>query len=111
MKMKRILFLIALFAAGSATAQEQMKQDLTARHHTVSTPAATTSVGELKFHWLSPAPPADLQNNREPIEGLSPQAWTTIAGWNPGVSAFPNDDNSNTTTGMPVLWFGHEPWE
>lgn len=90
-------------------AQQQITQELTAPHHTVASPAATTSVGELHFHWLAPTQPAVLQNDREPVAGLSPQAWTTTVGWHPGESAFPDDNTS--LTGMPVLWFGREPWQ
>lgn len=110
MNTKRTLFLAALFAAGSALAQGQMKQELTVQHQTVPTPAATTAVGELQFHWLAPTPPAVSQNDREPVEGLSPQAWTTTVGWQPGRTAFP-DEGNNCSTGMPLLWFGHEPFQ
>jgi hypothetical protein len=108
-KTQRTLILIALFAAGSATAQQQITQELTTPRHKVSSPAATTSVGELHFHWLAPTNPAVLQNDREPVAGLSPQAWTTTVGWHPGESAFA--DNINSASGMPVLWFGREPWQ
>jgi hypothetical protein len=109
MKTQRTLLLIALFAAGSALAQQQMTQGLTTPRHKVSAPAATTAVGELKFHWLAPAKPADLQNDREPVEGLSPQAWTTIVGWHPSESAFPDENTAEPE--MPLLWFGREPWQ
>jgi hypothetical protein len=109
MKTKRTLLLIALFAAGSAMAQAQMTQELTTPRHKVPSPAATTAVGELKFHWLAPDKVTDWRNDREPVEGLSPQAWTTTVGWHPGESAFPDENASST--GMPLLWFGHEPWQ
>jgi hypothetical protein len=108
MNIKRTLFLIALFATGSAMAQLQITQDLATPRHKVSSPAAITSVGELKFHWLAPTQPAVLQNDRVPVAGLSPQAWTTTVGWHPGESAI-RDDNTSTP-GTPVLWFGREPW-
>jgi hypothetical protein len=105
MKTKRTLLLMALFAAGSAMAQQQQ----TEQQQTVSAPAAATTVGKVKFHWLAPDKVTDWRTDREPVEGLSPQPWTTIVGWNPGKSAFPDDVNS--TTEMPLLWFGHEPWQ
>ncbi len=73
-----------------------------------SSSAATMSIGNVKAHWLAPAKTADWRNNRQPIEGLSPQAWTTTVGWNPGRSAFPDEEN-HYSTGMPLLWFGREP--
>jgi len=106
MKTQRTLLLIALLAACNVMAQEQQ----TEQQNTVSSEAATTTVGELNFHWLAPdQQPANLQNDREPVEGLSPQSWTTISGWYPGRSVFPDDETS--TTEMPLLWFGHEPWQ
>jgi hypothetical protein len=105
MKTRRTLLLIALLAACNVMAQEQQAE----QQNTVSSAATTTSVGKLNFHWLAPDQQADVQNDREPVEGLSPQAWTTIVGWHPGRSAFPDDETS--TTEMPLLWFGHEPWE
>ncbi len=95
---------MALFAAGNVMAQQQMEQ-----HTKISSAAAISSVGELKFHWLAPVQTTDWRNDREPVEGLSPQSWTTTVGWHPGQSAFP-DENNNFSTGMPLLWFGHEPW-
>jgi hypothetical protein len=105
MKTRRTLLLIALLAACNVMAQQQQ----TEQHSTVSSAAATTTVGKLNFHWLAPAKPVDLRNNREPVEGLSPQAWTTTVGWHPGESAFPDMDGKNFSTEMPLVWFGHEP--
>jgi hypothetical protein len=105
MKTKRTLLLIALFAACSVMAQQQQQQ--TEQHTMTSSAAATMSVGNLNIHWLAPAKPVDWRNNRQPVEGLSPQSWTTVAGWHPGQSAFP--DEKNFSTEMPLLWFGHEP--
>jgi hypothetical protein len=107
MKTQRTSFLIALFAACNVMAQQQQ----TEQHNTVSSAAATTTVGKLNIHWLAPGKPAVQQNNWEPVEGLSPQAWTTTVGWHPGEPAFPDLDGKNVSTEMPLLWFGHEPWQ
>ena len=87
------------------------QQRQTEQQNTVSSAAATTTVGEEHFHWLAPDKPVDLRNEREPVEGLSPQALTTTVGWHPGESAFPDLDGKNVSTEMPLLWFGHEPWQ
>jgi hypothetical protein len=38
---------------------------------------------------LAPLPDAE-QQSLEPVEGVSPRAWTTVVGWYPGASAFPD---------------------
>jgi hypothetical protein len=108
MKTKRTLWLVALFAACNVMAQTPRQMQTTIK----PVPAKTNfgSLNKLKVHWLAPAQPADWRKNQEPIEGYSPVAWTTIVGWHPGESPFP-DDNPKFSTGMPVLWFGHEPWQ
>jgi hypothetical protein len=106
MKTKRTLLFIALFAACNVMAQQQGQ---TEQHTMISSAAATMSVGNVNFHWLAPAKPADWRNNREPVEGLSPQAWTTIASEHPNQRIFLDDEHFST--GMPLLWFGHEPWQ
>jgi hypothetical protein len=101
MKLQRTLLLVASFAACNVMAQQQ---------GTNSPASATFAVEEPKLHWLAPSRPVvSQQNNREPIEGLSPQAWTTVVGWHPGASAFPNSENY--TTELPLLWIGHAPWQ
>jgi hypothetical protein len=101
---KRTLWLVALFAACQVMAQQQVKDSTD-----ISSDAAHTSIGNVNAHWLAPAQPADTRHDREPIEGLSPQAWTTTVGWHPGESAFPDLDGQNVSTEMPLVWFGHEP--
>jgi hypothetical protein len=91
--------------AGTPPASPQQ----TELHTTISSAAATTAVEKLNIHWLAPVDLTDWRNDREPVEGLSPQSWTTMAGWHPGQSAFP--DNANFSTEMPLLWLGHEPWQ
>jgi hypothetical protein len=104
MKIERTLFLLALSVTCNITAQQQMEQ-----HATISSAAAISSVGELKLNWLAPSKPADWRKSREPVESSSPQAWTTIVGWHPGQSAFPDLDGKNVSTETPLLWIGQEP--
>jgi hypothetical protein len=104
MKAQRTLLLIALFASCNVMAQQQTEQPTN-----ISSAVAISSIGDLKIHWLAPSKPADGWESQEPVAGLRPQAWTTIVGWHPGQSAFP--DGGNFSTEMPLLWIGHEPWE
>jgi len=97
--------MIALFAACQVMAQQQVNENID-----ITSDTAQTTIGKVNAYWLAPAQPADTRNNREPIEGLSPQAWTTTVGWHPGQSAFPDLDRKNVSTEMPLLWFGYEPW-
>lgn len=85
-------------------AQQQVNENTN-----ISSDAAQTSIGDLNAHWLAPAQPADTRNDRKPVEGLSPQAWTTTVGWHPGQSEFPDLDGQNVSTKTSILWFGCEP--
>ena len=104
MNAKRTLQLITLFAACQAIAQQQEAT----QSADISSDAAQTSIGDMNAHWLAPAQPADKRNDRRPIEGLSPQAWTTTVGWHPGRSEFPDLDGINVSKEMPLVWFGCE---
>jgi hypothetical protein len=104
MKTKRILLVIALFAACNVMAQQQ-----TGQHTVIYSTTATMPDRNVNFHWLVPTKPSDSRNDREPVEGLSPQPWTATVGWHPGETAFPNSENFSTR--MPLIWFGHEPWQ
>ncbi len=79
MKIKRMIFLIALFAAGQVVAQQATNAP--------STPAIVT-VKQPKLHWLAPITMTNSTENLKPVEGLDPRAWTTVVGWHPGESAF-----------------------
>ena len=108
MKIQRTLLLIALFVTCSVMAQQQMEQQAE-QHTNVSSAVAISSIGDMKVHWLAPSKPAAAWESQEPVEGLRPRAWTTIVGWHPGRSAFPDGEDFSTET--PLLWIGHEPWE
>jgi hypothetical protein len=98
MKLERTLLLIALFAACRVMAQPQKVAS-----------SASAPAGKVEFHWFAPSKPAASQESREPVEGLSPQAWTTTVGWHPGRSAFPNGENWSPQ--LPLFWVGHKPWQ
>jgi hypothetical protein len=99
-KLQGTLLVIALFATGQAVAQQQ-----------TNTPSASTTitVKRQKFHWLAPMKKVERKNNLEYVEGLSPRAWTTIVGWHPGASAFPEAESSGLQ--VCLFWAGHEPWQ
>ena len=101
MRYRQTFLLIALFAAGSAMAQEAS----TSTH--VST-AFTAPAKTSKVHWFTSASATKTQDDLRPIEGLSPQAWATAVGWSPGVSAFP--DAENYSWQLHLVSFGHQPW-
>ena len=48
--------------------------------------------GEMILQMIGPgiSTAPEFDNQTRPIEGMSTRAWTTIAGWHPGQSAFPN---------------------
>jgi hypothetical protein len=48
--------------------------------------------GEMIFRMIGPgiSTAPEFDDQPRPIEGMSTRAWTTIAGWHPGESAFPN---------------------
>jgi hypothetical protein len=104
MKAKRTLLLTVLCSACNVMGQLQMEQ-----HTQIKSAAPISTVGKVTFHWLGPVEPAKGRESLEPVEGISPQVWTTTVGWHPGGSAFQDDVNSST--GMPIFWFGHEPWQ
>jgi hypothetical protein len=74
---------------GPTPVSPQQRQQFTTNLST----AATTIVGKLNFQWLGPSRPADWRENRELIEGLSPQSWTRAIGWRPGQSVFPDNES------------------
>ncbi|MGA9451047.1 MAG: hypothetical protein WBW41_06845 [Verrucomicrobiia bacterium] len=79
MKLKRTIFLMTLFAACQAIAQQATN---------APSKFVTVTVEKPKFHWLAPAEAKKAKENLRPVEGLDPRAWTTAVGWHPGESAF-----------------------
>ena len=72
--------MFAFFAAGQALAQSQTK---------ATSASVPITVEKSKLHWLAPVTTTKTKENLKPVEGLDPRAWTTVAGWHPGESAFP----------------------
>jgi hypothetical protein len=104
-KTKRTVWWLTLFAACNVMAQQQQTEPPT----TIFSRASTMNISKSDIHWLATARPAQWRISREPVGGLSPQAWTTIAGWHPPQSALPDDKNSSPE--MPLIWFGQAPWQ
>ena len=118
MKKEQTLFLIALFAACRVSAQQQTNTNassfpLTPRISVASasrtnTPASTVFMTPMpKFHLLGPAMPAQPQKNLRRIEGLDPQAWTTVVETRTSKQAFPSGETHEA--GLCLLWWGSEP--
>jgi hypothetical protein len=102
MKYRQTLLLIALFAASPAIARQPF---------TTSSASRTATAGKPAIHWFKPGPRAEMNNELKFGKGPSPRAWTTIAGWHPGVSAFPDADAENFSCRLHLLSVGHEPWQ
>jgi len=97
MKIKRTIILIALFAAGSAIAQPA----------TNAPPASTAiTVEKVKVHWFTPVEKKKSGVNYRPTEGLDDRSWTTIAGWDPGASAFPTPETHKSQ--FTLFWINIE---
>ena len=100
MKTKEIILFLALVAG------------LTASRAARAEPTASTITPKNgpQIHWLAPAPARTQPvNNRRPVEGLSPQAWTTQVGWHLGTTAFP--DPTTYSSRMSLFRIGHAPWK
>ncbi|MGA2786146.1 MAG: hypothetical protein ABSF60_01335 [Verrucomicrobiota bacterium] len=101
MKYRRTLILIALFAASTAAAWQPFA---------TSSASRTAIAGKPAIHWFKPGSRAELNGELKFGKGPSPRAWTTIAGWHPGVSAFPDANAENYSCQLQVLSVGHESW-
>jgi hypothetical protein len=91
-KLQGAVFLMALFAAGQAIAQQ-----------TTNGPPFTTTitVQKTQWHWFAPTETKRTRANLKPVEGLDRRAWTTVVGWHPGRSAFPG---AETSEGWDLFW-------
>jgi hypothetical protein len=113
MKKERTLFLVVLFAACQAVAQQQNKAQLASQIHAASA-ARTNVVAAVTFaktkpalHFLGPANPAQYQRKVLQIEGLDTRAWTTVAETWTSRQAFPSGETQRA--GLCLLWWGSEP--
>lgn len=41
---------------------------------------------------------------------LSSRSWTTTSGWDPGLPSIRTESPVPKLEGLPIFWFGHEPW-
>jgi hypothetical protein len=116
MKKERTLFLVVLFAACQAVAQQQTQspgvpltsQISAASASRTNAPAsAVFAAPKPKFHLFGPSTSAQPQKNLRLIEGLDPRAWTTVAETRTSRSAFPSGETHEA--GLCLLWWGSEP--
>jgi hypothetical protein len=98
MKLQGAVFLIALFVARQAVAQQATN---------APSASAAVTVEKLKLHWLAPGETTKLKENLKPVKGLDPRAWTTVVGWHPGESAFPSAETHEG--GLCLFWMDIEP--
>jgi hypothetical protein len=111
MKKERTLFLIVLFAACQAVAQQQNNAQLASQLHAASasrtnaTTTATFTATKPTFHLFGPANSVQSQK-LQTIEGLDTRAWTTVAETRTSRQAFP--DGENHEAGLYLLWWGSE---
>jgi hypothetical protein len=98
MKLQGALLLIVLLAAGQAGAQSQTN---------ATSASATITVQKPKLHWLAPATMTNSTENLKPVKGLDPRAWTTVAGWYPGESAFATGETHRSK--LVLFWVDIEP--
>ncbi|HLX95999.1 MAG TPA: hypothetical protein VKU37_09665 [Verrucomicrobiae bacterium] len=106
MKKERTLFLIVLFAACQAVAQQTPNTQSASRTNAPSASATFTNV-KPKFHLFGPVEPAQTGNHSRYVEGLDTRAWTTVAEDDSGKSVFP--DAETHEAGLCLLWWGNEP--
>lgn len=109
MKKERTLFLIVLFAAWGAAAQQQTNVTSTssASHTNAPSAAATFPTVRPTFHLLGPAEAVPKVNEPRMIEGLDTRAWATVVEDVSAKRVFP--DAETHQPGLTVLWWGSEP--
>lgn len=112
MKKEWTLFLIVLFVAHQAVAQQQSRAQLAARAVAASAsqtnnPASVTfTARKPAFHLFGPGKPTQYQRKALEIEGVDTRAWTTVAETRTSRQAFPNGENHEA--GLCLLWWGAE---
>jgi hypothetical protein len=109
MKKERTLFLIVLFAAWQAVAQQRTNATSTtsASHTNAPSASATFKAPKPTLHWFGPAQPSQNQENPRYVEGLDTHAWSTVAEFDSRKTAFP--DAETHEAGFSLLWWGTEP--
>ena len=110
MKKEQLALLILLGAVCHVIAEQQtsvqasMQNNLTSQTNVVAT--ATVVAAQAKIHMLGPANREQLQRV-EPIKGLDPRAWTTVAETRTSRKAFPSGETHQA--GLCLVWWGSEP--
>jgi hypothetical protein len=104
-KEERTLFLIVLFAACQAVAQQAPNIQSALQTNVLSASATFTTVRP-KFHWLGPPAPVSTEKRPRMIEGLDTRAWTTVAEDDSGKRVFP--DAETHEAGLCLMWWGSE---
>jgi len=66
------------------------------------------SMAALPLVWKSSA----VVNNAQIMwaGNLSSRSWTTTTGWDPGIPSIHSENPVPKLEGLPIFWFGHEPW-
>jgi hypothetical protein len=95
-------------AASTSTGWQDNQEYLEGLNPLIGTTPNISNVQTPLFHFGAKSNPVSTSGkNREYVQGLHPQAWTTIVGWHPGRSAFPSEDNAGSfSTEMPLLQIG-----
>jgi len=112
MNKERTLFLVVLFAACQAVAQQQTNTwavpyiSSASASRTNVPVAATFEAPKPKFHLFGPAQSVQPQARLQ-IEGLDTRAWTTVAETRTSRSAFPSGETHEA--GLCLLWWGSKP--
>jgi hypothetical protein len=109
MKKGRTIFLVGLFAAWGAVAQQQTNVTSTtsASHTNTPSAAATSPTVKPEFHLWGPAEAVSKTNGPRMIEGLDTRSWTMVAEDDSGNRVFP--DAGTHQPGLTLLWWGSEP--
>jgi hypothetical protein len=66
------------------------------------------TMAALPLVWKSSA----VANNGQIFRAgnLSSRSWTTATGWDPGIPSIHSENPVPKLEGLPIFWFGHEPW-
>lgn len=103
------MFLVLLFAVGSAVAQQQTNRTASTSASHTNAPSASAAIPTVKpkFHLFGPAGPVSTWEKPRYVEGLDTRAWTMVAEDDSGKRVFP--DAGTHQPGLSVLWWGSEP--
>jgi len=108
MKKERTLFLVVLFAAWEAAAQQQTNVTSTTSASHTNAPSASVTFPTVKptFHLFGPAETVPKVKGPRMIEGQDTRAWTTVVEDDSGRRVFP--DAETHQPGLTLLWWGSE---